>query len=113
MSGNTREELALGIRRCGPEALVLIRPSASLPEAFAGSPGTRKRRIVTEEAQLQGAEGMEEKGSAGARSRESLTTTEHDRGAAPPTRAICRVVTLLPRSIDRLGERVPPQLKTS
>ena len=108
VSGNTRQQLALGIRRCGPEALVLIRPAD-----FAGSPGTRKRRTVTEEAQLQWAEGMEEKGSAGARSRESLTTAEHDRGAAPPTRAICRVVTLLPRSIDRLRERVPPQLKAS
>lgn len=36
---------------------------------------------------------------------------KHDCGAAPPTPAICRLVTLLPCSIDRRREHVPPQHK--
>ena len=54
--GGTRQKVALRILRWGPENPVLIRLAASLPEAFAGSPGTQKRQTVNEDAQLQWAE---------------------------------------------------------
>lgn len=95
----------------GAENPALISPAASLPGAFAGSPGTQKRRPVNEALSCSGPRDAGE----GKRRRpqpEPRTTAEHDRGAAPPTRAICRVVTLPPRSIDSSGS-VPPQHKTS
>lgn len=42
--------------------LVFIRLVVSLPEAFAGSLGTRKSQTVNEEAQFKWAEGIERKG---------------------------------------------------
>lgn len=96
------------LRLEGTRLLVPICPAAPLPEAFAGS-WEHGEGSCEWSSPVPAAERMEWKGKRGAGSGESLSGAQHACGAAPPTPAICRAVSLLPRSIDRLRERVPPR----